>query len=291
MNILLTKKDLNLLIEQKINPVQTIVDNLWKAINRIGTDEKLFYNFISQIKDRNTLITVNKTLKSKYGKSLYDIINDPLEFNDEEKNNIVSIFNKNKLPHKIFDDGKILPLKITTSRANFLDPLKLEPSESVKKFIMHEEGDPKRKGEPVLTAYKKKGDKVTIGWGHTANVKPNMKITKEIALKFFNEDLKVATNCVKRIFNQWKSKNLNINLTQGMFDAMVSLAFNAGCGNLRGTTKNDDLIDFIKNKKFKKAAEKIKTFKTRPGFGGLAIRREKESQMFCQHGGCENSKI
>jgi GH24 family phage-related lysozyme (muramidase) len=74
-----------------------------------------------------------------------------------------------------------------------------------------------------------------------------------------------------------------------MYDSLTSLAFNAGCGSLRGTNANNDVIDYVKNGKFTDAADKILTFKSdKPGFSGLKTRREKEKQMFCKEGGCNS---
>jgi GH24 family phage-related lysozyme (muramidase) len=72
-----------------------------------------------------------------------------------------------------------------------------------------------------------------------------------------------------------------------MFDTLTSLAFNAGCGSLRGSGSDGDVIDYVRKGKFKEAANKILTFNTdKPGFGGLKVRRGKESQMFCKEGSC-----
>jgi GH24 family phage-related lysozyme (muramidase) len=74
-----------------------------------------------------------------------------------------------------------------------------------------------------------------------------------------------------------------------MFDTLTSLAFNAGCGSLRGTNSSDDVIDYIKNGKFADAANKILSFKAdKPGFSGLRTRREREREMFCKQGGCKS---
>jgi GH24 family phage-related lysozyme (muramidase) len=72
-----------------------------------------------------------------------------------------------------------------------------------------------------------------------------------------------------------------------MFDALTSLAFNAGCGSLRGGSSKNDLIDYVKAGKFAEASKKILTFKSdKPGFSGLKTRREKEKNLFCKDGGC-----
>ena len=64
-------------------------------------------------------------------------------------------------------------------------------------------------------------------------------------------------------------------LTQGQFDALVSLAFNAGCGGVR----QSDFIQSVKKGDHKKAAEQIRNFKTL-GLQGLVNRRNAEAEMY-----------
>ena len=71
-----------------------------------------------------------------------------------------------------------------------------------------------------LTSYKKsEEDPWTIGWGHTAGVHEGMTITETTAELLFKAD--VADS--ERVVN-----DLGLNLTQSMFDALVSLCFNVG---------------------------------------------------------------
>jgi lysozyme len=146
------------------------------------------------------------------------------------------------------------------------------------------------KCEPVLQSYRVPGDVWTIGWGHTGEfAKPKQKINVSQAEKILRKDVEEASNCVKRIFSGWRSKNIDRRITQSMYDSLTSLAFNAGCGSLRGTNSSEDVIDYVKNGKFTEAANKILTFKSdKPGFSGLKIRREKEKEMFCKEGGCKS---
>jgi len=62
-------------------------------------------------------------------------------------------------------------------------------------------------------------DKPTIGYGHTRGVKLGTTCTQEQAEKWFLEDTGEAVENVN---------DLNILLTQSMFDALVSLVYNAG---------------------------------------------------------------
>lgn len=155
------------------------------------------------------------------------------------------------------------------------------PSQNLWDHIKLEEGDPKKPGEPVLKAYKLGDGRVTIGYGHAEKIRsskfsPGQKITKAQADDLLKADLLEASNGVKRMFKEWEGKGMEIKITQDMFDALVSVVFNAGIGSLR----KSEIVQDIKRGKLEEAGEKIKTFKTSKKFPGLQDRREKESQMF-----------
>jgi GH24 family phage-related lysozyme (muramidase) len=61
-----------------------------------------------------------------------------------------------------------------------------------------------------------------------------------------------------------------------MFDALVSMAYNAGVGGLR----RSDVVDKLKSGEYEQAGDSILSFKTSKKFPGLAKRRQKESEMF-----------
>lgn len=67
-------------------------------------------------------------------------------------------------------------------------------------------------------------DVLTIGFGHTRNVKMGDTCTTEQAEEWFKQDISSAVQAV----NKFK-----FNLTQAMFDALVSLVFNVGPGALK----------------------------------------------------------
>lgn len=76
-----------------------------------------------------------------------------------------------------------------------------------------------------LTAYMPTSDDVpTIGWGHTKGVKLGDTCTREQAQKWFEEDVSSAVDSVDA---------LPCNLTQSMFDALVSLVFNVGPSSIK----------------------------------------------------------
>lgn len=78
-----------------------------------------------------------------------------------------------------------------------------------------------------LKAYKCPGGVWTIGYGHTAGVKPGMTITEEQAEQFLKEDLIVFEKAVN---------NQNLSINQNQFDALISLIYNIGIGNFQKST-------------------------------------------------------
>lgn len=288
MNIIIKESQLQKLIEQvKVDKIEVLADQIWNATSGVGTDEQKVYDALKQITNLKFFVQINTKLISKYKESFYDIVNSTMEFTDSEKNEIVKILNTNRIPHKINENGDIQFVK---TQSNLKDVSELTTSENLIKFLKCEEGKVGSKCEPVLQSYRVPGDIWTIGWGHTGEfAKPKQKINTSQAEKILRKDAEEASNCVKRIFSDWKSKNINRPITQSMFDTLTSLAFNAGCGSLRGTNSSDDVIDYVKNGKFAEAANKILSFKSdKPGFSGLKTRREKERQMFCKEGGCKS---
>ena len=78
-----------------------------------------------------------------------------------------------------------------------------------------------------LKAYLCSGGVWTIGYGHTAGVKSGMVITKAQAEEFLLSDIAVFEKAVN---------DQNLDLTQNMFDALVSFTFNVGVGNFKRST-------------------------------------------------------
>ena len=78
-----------------------------------------------------------------------------------------------------------------------------------------------------LKAYQCPGGVWTIGYGHTAGVKPGMLITKTQAEEYLKADL-IA---FERYLN-----GLGLALNQNQFDALVSFIYNVGTGNFSNST-------------------------------------------------------
>ena len=78
-----------------------------------------------------------------------------------------------------------------------------------------------------LKAYKCPGGVWTIGYGHTACVKPGMVISEAQAEEYLKADL-IA---FERYLN-----GLGLALNQNQFDALISLIYNIGIGNFQKST-------------------------------------------------------
>jgi lysozyme len=166
----------------------------------------------------------------------------------------------------------------------FKDATTLKVSQDGWNQIKAEEGDPKNPGEPVLKAYRLGDGKITVGWGHAEPVKTSKykvgdKISREEAKDLLKEDLKAAADGVRRIFKEWKDEGIERKITQDQFDVLVSMAYNMGVGGLR----RSDVIQHIKKGDYKTAGESIKKQSLSKKFGGLKIRRQRESNLFLSY--------
>src|SRR6478672_1366477 len=79
-----------------------------------------------------------------------------------------------------------------------------------------------------LSAYQDSVGVWTIGYGHTKNVNPGDELEEHEADFYLRQDLEGAEKCVNACVKGA--------ITQGQFDALVSFAFNLGCGQLRKST-------------------------------------------------------
>lgn len=122
-----------------------------------------------------------------------------------------------------------------------------------------------------LEAYKCPAGIWTIGYGHTAGVKPGDKLpSREAARDLLKEDLKKygasVNNCVKKGL-------ISFPLKQCQFDALTSFCYNCGAGNLQKLVagRNADAI-----------ADKLLAYNKGGGkvLAGLTRRREEERALF-----------
>jgi len=167
---------------------------------------------------------------------------------------------------------------LTESSSRYFDGSTMNVSKNFWRLIMEEEGDPKKRingiKQPVLVAYKDSVGVLTIGYGHTGpDIRPGLKINSKKAMDLLKKDVKTASDCVRRMMGEWKSKKIkSYMITQGQFDALVSLVFNAGCDAVR----TSEFVQKLKRRKYGTAAKLIKSFKS----AGLADRRQRESNLF-----------
>ena len=176
---------------------------------------------------------------------------------------------------------------------------KLEPQrirKSSKELFDHlrwEEGSIRQKGEPALIAYNLGDGAYTIGYGHAIfkgeregyNFLPNYekirpgktRITKKQAEMLLRDDVKVAEGIINEILNDWEKEGIKPNLTQGMYNTLISMAYNMGRG-----IRTKDFLQAIKRGNLEQARELISQTSSSlfNNFPGLKIRREKEAKMF-----------
>jgi lysozyme len=119
-------------------------------------------------------------------------------------------------------------------------------------------------------AYKCQAGVWTVGYGHTKNVQPNSKINKDQAESYLIEDVKNAEIAVK--------KYVNVPVTQGQYDSLVSLAYNIGGNNFRKSTT----LKEVNNKNYEKAGKGILLWNKAKGkiSNGLVKRRNEEYSLF-----------
>jgi spore coat assembly protein SafA len=79
-----------------------------------------------------------------------------------------------------------------------------------------------------LRAYQDSAGVWTIGYGHTAGVRPGDRISQAQAEAFLRHDTGWAQQAVR--------DKVKVPLTQGQFDALTSFTFNLGAGALHGST-------------------------------------------------------
>lgn len=121
-----------------------------------------------------------------------------------------------------------------------------------------------------LTAYQCSAHVWTIGYGHTAGVKPGDTITVDQAGQFFRDDLSQFEVAVSSL--------VSVPLSQHQFDALVSFTFNLGESNL----KNSTLLKKLNAGDYSGAAEEFPRWNRADGrvVEGLTRRRLAERDMF-----------
>ena len=174
-------------------------------------------------------------------------------------------------------ESALLKKKEEEKRAKsiFKDPLLMTTS----KRGIHEIKDVEKLS---LVAYDLSDGRITIGYGHAKKPKVSKykvgdRISPQKADELFKKDLKWAEDGVKRMFTQWEKDSIYMKITQGQFDAMVSMAYNMGVAGLR----RSDFVQFIKNQDFMGASNIIPmTALSKSHAKGVRNRRLKEKTYF-----------
>jgi len=161
------------------------------------------------------------------------------------------------------------------------------------KHMKYEEGSITKKGEPVLVAYNLGDGAYTIGYGHAIfrgenegyEFLPNYnkiipgrtKITKDQAEILLKDDISDSEAIINKILNKWETEGIKIKVSQGMYNSMVSMAYNMGPGIAKS-----DFIKSLKSGNTYLAAEQILTTSSNmfKKFPGLETRRMREYKMF-----------
>lgn len=125
-----------------------------------------------------------------------------------------------------------------------------------------------------LRAYQCSAHVWTIGYGHTAGVRPGDEISTEQADAFLKQDIAESERSVGRY--------VAVPLTNCQFDALVSFTFNLGSGNLRTST----LLKKLNSGDYAGAASEFLRWVNAGGerLPGLARRREAEKALFEERG-------
>lgn len=110
----------------------------------------------------------------------------------------------------------------------------------------------------------------TIGYGSTEGVTMGDSITQAEAETLLLEDLQRFERCVTEL--------VTVPIDQSAFDALVSFAFNLGCGNLKGST----LLKLVNAGDFAAASKEFGKWSHAGGkvLPGLVARRQAESDLF-----------
>lgn len=121
-----------------------------------------------------------------------------------------------------------------------------------------------------LHAYRCPAGVLTIGYGHTQNVKENDVITYSQADLYLYQDVQSAVKSVNKYDDIY-------NFSQNEFDALVSFTFNCGVKNL-------NLLLDKGNRDKKTIAEKMLLYNkaNKKVVQGLVNRRKAEQQLFLQ---------
>ena len=248
--------------------IQQTIDYINLSINEAADYKSIWDNIVKKLKG---LSEGGRRKLIKYA------IGTLLAFNTIT--NVVQIINTSSASPQ----DKEIAIEMIDQKTNKEEEQKKDSFKVGSEFKLSDEGWNHIKNEEtcVLKAYTIGDGKITVGYGHAEDIgktklKKGQKITQDQADKYLKEDLKKAADGVRHIFKEWNDAGINVTITQSMFDALVSLAYNSGVGSLR----QSELIQLIKKGELKLAGDSIRDYNLNKKFPGLETRREKESEMF-----------
>lgn len=133
------------------------------------------------------------------------------------------------------------------------------------------------------TAYKDIGGVWTIGYGHTLSAVPDMKISEKRAYELLRDDVKSAEMAVNTFVIAQ-----GVPLNPHQFDALVSIVFNVGTGNIftkdypNGYRFGSTLYNLLLAGDYQGAAVRFLDFCKVDGrpVRGLLTRRMEEKELF-----------
>ena len=121
-----------------------------------------------------------------------------------------------------------------------------------------------------LVAYQDAKGVWTIGYGHTDGVNQGMLITEKTADGFLKQDIRNAEHCINQ---------MDIDLTQEQFDALVSFVFNVGVQAFNTSTLKKKIL---KNPNDPSIADEFRrwVYAGNKMLPGLVKRREQEIKLY-----------
>lgn len=129
-----------------------------------------------------------------------------------------------------------------------------------------------------LKAYRCPSGVLTIGYGHTRNVKTGQIINKDTAERFFVEDVEAVERLVDR-------EPFAKDLSQGQYDALVSFLFNVKYSSYQTSTLRRKIINNVNDvtipdefRRWVYGTDPVTKKKIK--LPGLVKRREWEAQMY-----------
>jgi lysozyme len=121
-----------------------------------------------------------------------------------------------------------------------------------------------------LATYLCAGGVLTIGYGHTRNARPGLKITKEQAESLLQEDLRSVERAVEKL--------VRVPLNDNQFASLVAFAFNVGVGNFERST----LLRLLNRGWYEQVPAQLMRWTKANGemLGGLQRRRAAEARLW-----------